>query len=67
MSFTCCSSVTSAWIDRPPPASALRSTPTTEAPSAANSAAVSAPMPLAEPVMTQTFPSNRPIQLPSVA
>jgi hypothetical protein len=45
----------------------LRSTPTTDAPSARNSVAVSAPMPLAVPVMTQTFPSSRPgIAYPSV-
>ena len=34
------------------------STPTTLAPSAANSRAASAPMPLAAPVITQTFPSS---------
>jgi hypothetical protein len=38
----------------------LRSTPTTCAPSSANSRADSAPMPLAVPVMTQTLPCRRP-------
>src|SRR4051794_2497355 len=60
MSRTCCSSVTSAWIARSPAAPSARSTPTTRAPSRANTCAASAPMPLAVPVITQTFPSSRP-------
>src|SRR3954451_14556293 len=58
---TCCSSATSAAIVRVPTACApSRSMPTTFAPSAANSRADSAPIPLAVPVTTQTFPSSLP-------
>ena len=55
MPFTCSSSVTSAWMARSPSAFSERSTPTTVAPSSLNSLAVSAPMPLAAPVITQTL------------
>ena len=41
--------------------SSCRSTPTTVAPSARNSAALSAPIPPAAPVITQTLPSSRPL------
>ena len=44
-----------------PAMSSRRSTPTTSAPSARNSRAVSAPMPLAAPVITHTLPSSRPL------
>src|SRR3954468_23259974 len=60
MSRTASSSATSAWIVSSPSASSDRSTPTTRAPSSENSRAVSAPMPLAAPVITQTLSSSRP-------
>ena len=53
-------SVTSAWIASSPSASTSMSTPTTFAPSSANSRHDSAPMPDAAPVMTQTFPASLP-------
>ena len=56
ISRTCSSSVTSASSARSPSAPPTRSTPTTFAPSAAKRRADSAPMPLAAPVITQTFP-----------
>src|SRR6185312_2482038 len=60
MSRTDCSSETSARRVSSPSAPSAMSTPTTRAPSSANNRAVSAPMPLAAPVITQTFPSRRP-------
>src|SRR5262245_37705749 len=54
------SSATSACNASSPSAPSERSTPTTRAPSSANRRAVSAPMPLAAPVITQTLPSSRP-------
>jgi hypothetical protein len=68
MPRTCSSSLTSACSTRSPRASGSRSTPTTVAPSSENSSAVAAPIPLAAPEITQTFPSSRPAmpQLPSV-
>src|SRR5215218_4101149 len=61
MPSTCSGSVTSAWIETSPTAPSLRSTPTTFAPSDLKSAADSAPIPLAVPVMTQTLPAKRPM------
>src|SRR5262249_3917343 len=55
------SSATSACSARSPSAPSARSTPTTRAPSSAKSRAVSAPIPLAAPVIPQTFPSSRAI------
>src|SRR3954447_16801931 len=58
---TASSSATSQANARSTPGeSAARSTPTTIAPSSLKRRAVSAPMPLAAPVMTQTLPSSRP-------
>ena len=59
MPRTCSSSVTSAWMARSPSAFSDRSTPTTVAPSSLKRLAVSAPMPLAAPVITHTLPSSR--------
>ena len=58
MPRTCSSSATSAWSASSPSEPGSRSTPTTLAPSAANRRAASAPMPLAAPVITHTFPSS---------
>ena len=60
MSRTWSSSVTSASIVSSPSEPGLTSTPTTRAPCSAKSRAVSAPMPLAAPVITHTFPSSLP-------
>src|SRR4051794_33150203 len=57
---TCSSSVTSAEIARSPSEASERSTPATFAPSDMKSLADWAPMPLAAPVITQTFPSSLP-------
>ena len=60
ISRTASSSATSQASARSTPSkSSVRSAPTTVAPSARNSAAVSRPMPPAAPVMTQTFPASR--------
>ena len=56
---TCSSSVRSASSARSPSEPGLMSTPTTLI-SSANNRAVSAPMPLAAPVITLTFPSSLP-------
>src|SRR4051794_36913580 len=57
---TASSSVTSQASARSPTPSSRRSTPATVAPSAPNRRALSAPIPLAAPVMTQTLPARRP-------
>jgi hypothetical protein len=60
MPCTWVESVTSACSPSSPTAPSRRSTPTTRAPSSPKRRAVSAPMPLAAPVITHTFPSSLP-------